>query len=154
MANDTKACRKCGVTKSIDDFYVHKMMADGHLSFCKECVKARVAAHREANLEAIQAYDRARYQEPGRHARSYQHAKSTRARHPEKARARTALRRAVKSGAVKREPCKVCGSRRVQGHHEDYSKPLDVVWLCFKHHMEVHGKVVLTPSKAPEGPVL
>lgn len=154
MANDTKACRKCGESKPIDDFYTHSRMADGHLNFCKECVKARVTKHRGENLEVVQAYDRARYQEPGRHARALNNAKRTRENNPEKVRARSAVHVAVRDGRLKREPCKVCGSRRVQGHHEDYSKPLDVVWLCFRHHMETHGKVVLTPSKAPEGPVL
>ena len=128
-------------------------MADGHLNFCKECVKVRVAVHREANLESIHAYDRARYQEPGRRARTHESAKRTKMRYPDRVAARTAVHNAVRDGRLKREPCKVCGSRRVQGHHEDYSKPLDVVWLCFRHHMETHGKVVLTPGKAPEGPV-
>lgn len=38
-------------------------------------------------------------------------------------------------------PCEVCGSTNdIQAHHKDYDKPLDVRWLCVKHHLEVHGK--------------
>jgi len=38
------------------------------------------------------------------------------------------------------QPCEVFGcSEEAQKHHEDYSKPLAVQWLCRKHHMELHN---------------
>ena len=54
--------------------------------------------------------------------------------------AREAARRAVRSGKLQRRPCQVCGDARSQAHHEDYSKPLDVLWLCSRHHIELHHK--------------
>ena len=42
-------------------------------------------------------------------------------------------------GRIFKKPCKVCGDLNVEAHHEDYSKPLDVVWLCHKHHGVVHS---------------
>ena len=46
---------------------------------------------------------------------------------------------AIKLGKIKREPCEICGeTERVQAHHEDYSQPLDVIWLCRKHHAWIH----------------
>lgn len=36
-------------------------------------------------------------------------------------------------------PCIICNSvEKVQAHHEDYSKPLDITWLCHEHHMKRH----------------
>ena len=48
---------------------------------------------------------------------------------------------AVKSGKLMRQPCELCNStENVHGHHEDYTKPLEVRWLCRKHHGEAHRK--------------
>lgn len=66
-------------------------------------------------------------------------------RYPEKNRARGALRRAIKRGDVVRgEKCFEGGDcrGRIEAHHEDYSKPLDVVWLCNRHHNARHRKLV------------
>jgi len=43
----------------------------------------------------------------------------------------------LRRGKIKKEPCMKCGSLDSQMHHEDYSKPLDVMWLCRQCHMEV-----------------
>jgi hypothetical protein len=81
------------------------------------------------------ARDRARNGTPERLA-SLQASKD---RYPEKHRARVAVHNAVARGTLKKEPCEVCGDVRVQAHHEDYSKPLDVAWLCVRHHRPRHG---------------
>jgi hypothetical protein len=52
--------------------------------------------------------------------------------------ARVALGNAVQQGKIKRHPCEKCGAENVHGHHDDYSKPLVVRWLCPKHHAEEH----------------
>ena len=43
----------------------------------------------------------------------------------------------LRRGKLKRQPCQ-CGSPDSEMHHEDYSKPLDVVWLCSSCHHLVH----------------
>ena len=48
------------------------------------------------------------------------------------------VRHALSSGKLVRQPCEVCNEPRSQAHHDDYSKPLDVKWLCVKHHAERH----------------
>lgn len=45
---------------------------------------------------------------------------------------------AVRGGRLIREPCSVCGSPKSQAHHPDYSRPLDVLWLCQSHHHQQH----------------
>jgi hypothetical protein len=49
----------------------------------------------------------------------------------------------MRDGKVVKMPCLVCGDQNSEGHHPDYSRPLDVVWLCNKHHVETH-KLKLT----------
>lgn len=49
------------------------------------------------------------------------------------------VKKALKNGQLKKEPCRVCGKTDgVEGHHEDYSKPLQIDWLCKNHHTELH----------------
>jgi len=52
--------------------------------------------------------------------------------------AKDRVKRAVKSGKLIRLPCEICGDKKSQGHHEDYNKPLDVLWLCAQHHRDRH----------------
>src|SRR5215207_7580125 len=47
---------------------------------------------------------------------------------------------AITVGKLEKKPCQVCGNPKVDAHHEDYSKPLEVIWLCRKHHREIHKK--------------
>lgn len=60
------------------------------------------------------------------------------ARNPEKVRANTALNNALRDGRITKTECQAEGEHhgRIEAHHEDYSKPLDVAWLCSKHHGE------------------
>lgn len=61
---------------------------------------------------------------------------------PEEASFRHSVRRkaqrAVRVGKLVRQPCSVCGEVNSEGHHHDYSKPFDVIWLCKTHHREAH----------------
>ncbi len=52
--------------------------------------------------------------------------------------ARTTLNRYIRLGYLKKELCELCGSEIVEAHHDDYTKPLDVRWLCKLHHAEHH----------------
>jgi hypothetical protein len=49
-------------------------------------------------------------------------------------------RAAIRRGEVKRQPCSQCGGLGAHAHHDDYSKPLEVTWLCRWHHHEHHRK--------------
>lgn len=55
--------------------------------------------------------------------------------------AQAAVARAVKYRKLKRLPCLICGEKKSQAHHPDYSKRLEVLWLCQRHHVMEHSKV-------------
>jgi hypothetical protein len=80
-------------------------------------------ASRNRRIEAARAYDRWRGRRPAS---------------AEKERARQQAWNAANRGDIQRQPCEVCGVEKVDAHHDDYSKPLEVRWLCRAHHMEVH----------------
>jgi len=56
----------------------------------------------------------------------------------EKHLAHKAVQTAVARGKLKRGVCEVCGEGNAHAHHEDYSKQLDVRWLCKRHHEHTH----------------
>lgn len=140
-----KTCFKCGQQKERSEFYAHPRMADGLLGKCKECAKRDVHLNRLDNPERLSSYERSRYQNPARKKTVSESIKRQRQRNPQKSWCRQRTARAVKSGILKKTPCCVCGAEKVQAHHEDYSKPLEVKWMCFKCHREVaHGQVVVS----------
>ena len=59
---------------------------------------------------------------------------NNRRKFPEKYQARQEVLKALRKGILVKQPCEVCGEVKVEAHHEDYSKPLEVNWLCEKHH--------------------
>ena len=138
-----KTCFKCKKKKLASEFYRHERMADGLLGKCKECTKEDVKKNRESHRLKIAEYERQRFKLPQRKAAIKRYRKTRRKRHPQKIAAAQAIKNAIRSGRMKMRPCEVCGNQRAQAHHDDYSKPLDVVWLCFKHHRERHGQVVV-----------
>jgi len=121
-----KPCLDCGTTG--DDRY------SGVPQRCRPCHRARVTANRLANLDRVREYDR---QRGSRQSAGY--VAAYRAENPEKYQARTAVGNAVRDGRLTREPCEICGDVRVHGHHDDYSKPLEVRWLCPVHHKAAHA---------------
>jgi hypothetical protein len=57
----------------------------------------------------------------------------------EKLHAHAAVRAALRAGTLVRGRCEDCGSFRTEAHHEDYSKPLSVIWLCRRDHRRRHA---------------
>ena len=68
--------------------------------------------------------------------------------YPERFRAHLAVKAAIAKGLLVRMPCVVCGDAKTHGHHEDYEKRLDVVWLCQKHHSERHKELKRDNARA------
>jgi hypothetical protein len=143
----TKQCFKCGEIKPLDEFYRHPQMADGHLGKCKTCARADAVENRTKNLNYYAAYEhslgrilrrRKRVQGYTRAASKDGSATRWRQQNPRKAAAHNAINHAIGRGAIERQPCEVCGNPKTHAHHPDYSKPLDVMWLCARHHADRH----------------
>jgi len=105
---DCGTCRKCKHREYMNEWY----RRPGNASVVRE----RARRYREENIEAVREYDRSRgHRNP-----------------PEQTKAHNATR------VLERQPCEVCGARPAEAHHDDYSRPLEVRWLCKRHHAEHH----------------
>ena len=135
LVNNMKTCIKCDLPKNESEFDRDKRAKDGLQGQCKECGKKADHSRYLANRQLV--LDRnAKWVKDNPERRAEIRAKGDReqkAKHPERIKARQAVYRAIKTGRLVKEPCH-CGETEVQGHHEDYSKPLDVEWLCAKCH--------------------
>ena len=147
-----RTCNKCQKRLRADQFYA----TSG--STCKECTKAAVKANRLLRRDHYVAYDRARAMRPDRVEAREEYARSQRGqtiirankerwadRNAFKRVAQWTLNNAVRDGHIKRQSCRECGAK-AQAHHHDYSKPLDVIWLCPKHHKAEHCRMQRKPA--------
>lgn len=140
-------CKRCNTSKPTGDFYASDK------GRCKECIKARVRGNRAEKIDYYQSYDRVRYREDdARKAHCQAMGKTVsmeyrvekqrehRRAEPEKHLARNKVQYALRSGKMLRgTECFFCSSaENLQAHHHDYSKPLDVFWLCSKCHGKLH----------------
>ncbi len=126
-----KTCTSCHLSKVESEFSIRRASKDGLVYQCKKCKRAcdnnRLPSIREHKKKYRVNHYRANKDRLNKEARNF------RKENPLKVRARDAVRYALRMGWLVKEPCH-CGETEVQGHHEDYSKPLDVEWLCAKCH--------------------
>jgi hypothetical protein len=136
-----RTCRVCSKEKQEADFYACRAK-DGkehRMRVCVGCYNAKGRERRMARIEEVREYDRKRAKTTAWRIRSKALNESWKKRNPDKARAHNYLHFAVRVGMVVRRPCEVCGSsEHVHAHHDDYSKPIEVRWLCAAHHSQVH----------------
>lgn len=153
-----KRCKKCLKEKAISMFsftiiYKGKQYIS---SYCKPCQniyhKVWLKKHPGYNLLRMRKYFENPENEAKQRERDKIYQKKKRANNPklkldetrkyfEKYPARKKVREkvvnALRMGKLKKTPCVVCGEIKVHGHHPDYRKPLEVVWLCPSHHKKV-----------------
>lgn len=136
----TKKCFKCGQTKALCEFYRHKHMVDGHVGKCKECARLDMVAYRNKNLDYLRAYDNERNKLPHRVKHFKENTRKYRKQFPLRYATNTLLNNAVRDGKITKSPiCTNCGvDGLIQGHHKDYYKPLEVIWLCVICHKQQH----------------
>lgn len=149
-----KACFKCQKMLPMSEFYKHPQMGDGHLGKCKTCTRKdtadRVALKSSTDLDwvmkererhRIKSELKRRRMGVGKRKPAKDRIEAQRLRrslYPDKYLANMMVGNAVRDGRLKKLPCEKCGRTPAQAHHDDYSKPLSVRWLCIKHHSEFH----------------
>jgi len=149
-----KICNTCDVEKHLEQFYKNRTYRDGHNGRCKDCEKEAKKDYRVRNISKVrkQARDRSRenYGE-GRlvYLREWKlknkekvqgYRENWKNSNPEKRNCHVIVGNAVRDGRLEKGPCEVCDSLEASAHHGDYSKPLEVRWLCSKHHGEANRK--------------
>lgn len=102
--------------------------------------KENSKAYREKNKEKFNAYQR-EYARTHKSGNETAVAYKSYAKYPEKRAARLQVMLAKQKGILKERPCEVCFEFPTQAHHDDYTKPLEVRWLCGIHHKEHHYKL-------------
>lgn len=131
-----KHCRWCDKDKPIDDFPLHRRMADGHLNKCRDCV-LEYERVRRATDPKVQESERQRYRDGKRKASILRYRIANPGRDAVSKWASQIVRRAVKRGDIqKATACERClrSGVALEGAHADYSQPLKVEWLCRTCH--------------------
>lgn len=156
-----KKCSKCLVEKRATEFSKCSANKDGLQRWCKLCSSAEFKSWMNTGIgkEIVRRHNLSRWKtDEGRHKmrllkkrwRQTKRGKDINLklasayikRNKEKILCRRKLKSAIRSGELLREPCVICGNKESHGHHADYSKPLDVKWLCHLHHNQEHGKML------------
>lgn len=157
-------CTKCHKEKSYKEFYSCDSREIGRMWNCKECIKAYQKTYKRRRTEEGRSierkpecpekkseFNRKWYKENSAYHKEYykqnalKRSKNNRAyekRNPERVKAQHALYRALKKGILVRpNKCLVCATKcKPEGHHNDYTKQLEVVWVCRSCHLEIHRK--------------
>jgi hypothetical protein len=88
----------------------------------------------------VQEYERDRARQPARKTRAAANVARWNAEHPLAYWAHYLTSNAVRDGRLFKQPYVVCGAtEKLHAHHRDYSKPLEVTWLCAQCHTRIHA---------------
>jgi len=144
-------CKKCSCTDSSNFYKSNK-------SYCKSCIRARVKKRSIEKSEEIKEYDRNRPNKRERVQQNKDRMELLRTTSPEKwnkiqeqkrdwanknkhkRKAHNKVANALLKGELIRPTecglCGMCGD--IEAHHDNYDKPLDVIWLCVRCHNDRH----------------
>lgn len=144
-----KCCYKCNSIKGIENFHKDRTRKDGLSSLCKECayiktrkyfdtekgkMVRRKSERRSERIKAKKLYSKTKER------RDYQREYNKRNAQSIKTIARWKVRNAINGGKLVRPlQCTFCNKKcKPNAHHIDYTKPLDILWLCVKCHKKIH----------------
>ena len=154
-----KICKECKIEKPLSDYYALKTNKDGRAGKCKICTARRVRQNRKENIEYYRDYDRNRGDDPKRvearkiyagkvkndpvlKDRFLKSRKEWQERNLIKRAAHVIWGNYLRKNHVTALPCETCfNTHDLNAHHEDYTKPLDITWLCRKCHGLRHREI-------------
>ena len=116
--NTGKWCPSCKQYNFYRSFSKDRYTKNGYRSWCKKCINIY---HQTEKGKTVRRLATERYI----------------AVYPERKNARNIATRAINKRVLIRQPCEMCGERKSHAHHDDYSKPLEVRWLCERHHIAI-----------------
>ena len=136
---NTRICSQCGQEKSLEEFDVNKTKPLGRSYRCQEC--RRIYDRQHSSEKARKPTKIMQVAKWHQSERGKMMDKQRRLAHKAAIGAKNILNYYVEKGIIQRLPCVKCGNVNSQGHHPDYSKPLEVIWLCQAHHTEEHKRI-------------
>lgn len=108
-----------------------KEIISGRRIYCNACYKER-----------FNKYYRKWYKKNGRKRTELQKQVSDewQRSYPFAVKAKWKVKQAIEKGLIKKaNRCEICGSKgKIEAHHSDYRKPIDVNWLCKSCHKKLH----------------
>ena len=137
-----KRCTKCLIEKGTHEFNADNQKRDGLRSHCKSCRSVSGALYRAANAEkvaeSVKAWHSKNKSRVAKNMRAYHK------REPVKSAARRKAYQAKINGRITvPDECEECGGQSpLDMHHDDYSKPLDVRFLCKPCHWAKHTTIL------------
>ena len=112
-----KKCPKCQRDLPVSEFHKSVWRKDGLYSYCRDCNTIRMRLFRKTHRQLIN--------ENGR---------KSRIKYPERQRCRSKANYFIKGN----ELCSIKGCNRLgEKHHPDYNNPLQIIWLCRRHHRQI-----------------
>ncbi len=149
-----KYCPRCKKKLFSKHFYKCPSRHDGLRAYCKKCdiEKNDTSARREymkMYMRKRNGYGikkkKSKFKFSDRKEYQRKYSKLRRVKDKEKIACRQIFHTALRNGEVTKKPCSICESEEfAEGHHIDYDKPLEVIWLCKKHHRKLHALSVST----------
>lgn len=140
--NIRKLCPRCRRSLTLASFHLNRAAPDRHCQICKVCACKKTRQNRDANLARFRKYDRERSGSLDRRVAETARRARQRASDSQRLRAREIAAWAIKQGDLVRGKCEKCRSQFAEAHHDNYAKPLSVRWLCRRHHLEHHARIL------------
>jgi len=148
-----KMCSTCGKEKAVTEYYkgyakckaclyevVKKYRASerGKEARRKEAINTRRSGKKQIRQKRYEKTEKAKLADKRYEQKRYQSPEGKK-----RQAAKNAVKYAIKTGKLVKEPCFICGLENSVAHHSSYASDmrLAVTWLCTPHHNEIHNPV-------------